>query len=48
MHRSRLLLGIVFFSGWVASWSPTDATGPADAHPFPVPHHRSFRPPARG
>jgi len=38
MRRPHLLLGVVFFFGWVASWSPTDAAGPADAHLFPAPN----------
>ena len=36
MRRSRLLLIVVCVSGWLVSWSPTDATGPA-AHRFPAP-----------
>ncbi len=38
MRRPHLLLGVAFFSGWVASWSPTDATGPLDSHLFPAPN----------
>ena len=38
MRRPHLLLRVLFFSGWIASWSPTDAAGPADAHLFPAPH----------
>ena len=30
MRRPHLLLRALFFSGWIASWSPTDAAGPAD------------------
>ena len=38
MRRPHLLLRVVFFSGWIASWSPTDAAGPADRHLFPAPN----------
>ena len=38
MRRPRLFLSVVLFSLSVASWSPTNATGPADAHLFPAPN----------
>jgi hypothetical protein len=46
MRWPHLLLGVAFFSGWVASWSPTNATGPLDLHLFrrPTAQSRPFTP----